>query len=95
MAAPGYGLRIVQARRRKGLTQVELCDRIGAGMASASLWENEKTSPQMFSWTRLAQALGVNVEWLRDGREPGQHDLSKVPTEVMVAELFRRGYRQG
>lgn len=97
MPAPGYGMRINEARRAKRLTQLDLCKLCGFGPATVSLWENEKTSPQAESWHMLAKALDTSVEQLRDNRTlqtavPVLADLRLIDTESLVREVLRRGF---
>ena len=52
------GARIYIARSRKGYTQTELGDKIGAAQAQISQWENNKAEPTRKYMTRLKKVLG-------------------------------------
>lgn len=103
-AARGFGLRITQARRAKGWTQLRLHQATQASTVSVSAWENEKTAPHWASFSRLAEALDVSADWLKygdgdpkiatvisypSGRNP---DLACVTVEALVMELDWRGF---
>lgn len=55
---------IAAARLAAGLTQSDLCQRLGIGTATLQRWESGRTSPSAAKLIALAQALGVSVEYL-------------------------------
>ena len=63
----GWNLRI--ARRRAGLTQQELADRLGIWQSGVSTWERGLCVPQITSVARLAQALEIEPSDLLRGTE--------------------------
>jgi transcriptional regulator with XRE-family HTH domain len=61
----GWNLRI--ARKRAGLHQQELADRIGGTQAQIAAWEGGGCCPKIVSVVGLAEALGVDPgELLRE-----------------------------
>lgn len=59
------------ARRDKGLTQIELAKRIGAGQPTLSAWERDIQNPQRESAKALARALDLDQSTiLRMADEP-------------------------
>ena len=68
------GKRLFQARKRRGLTQEQLVEKVPAAsqaMISALETRDSETSTLLFA---LARALRVNPEWLQDGVEPSGLD---------------------
>jgi transcriptional regulator with XRE-family HTH domain len=61
------GGRLKRARRRAGLTQVSLAGATGVGLATIRRVEQADAEPRVATARRLAQALGVRVEWLLFG----------------------------
>lgn len=53
---------ILQARRKRGLTQKELAERIGSKQAVISRLESGKANPSLGFIKRLAQALDACLE---------------------------------
>jgi transcriptional regulator with XRE-family HTH domain len=53
-----WNLRV--ARRRAGLTQQELADRLGGSQAQVSGWEDGRSSVRIDSIVRLAEALEID-----------------------------------
>lgn len=63
-----FGWRLYEARKRAGLTQVELAKRAGFG-SQGSIAELEKLGQGSSHTPMLATALGVTPEWLATGDE--------------------------
>lgn len=62
------GKRIVANRKRLGLTQDQLAERLGVTAQAVSKWENDQSCPDIATLPRLADLLGVSVDALL-GRE--------------------------
>ena len=61
----GIGTRIRELRKRAGMTQLELSERVGVHETSIRRWEKEKDSgPDTAMIMKLAEALGVTAESL-------------------------------
>lgn len=61
----GIGTRIRELRKRAGMTQLELSERVGVHETSIRRWEKEKDSgPDTAMIVKLAEALGVTTESL-------------------------------
>ena len=65
------GQRIRMARKRVGLTQGELADRVGDITSQAvSQWERDETGPERDKVPLLCRVLKITEEWLFHGKEP-------------------------
>ena len=65
------GQRIAMLRRKKGLTQEALAEALGISPPAVSKWENDVTCPDIMLLPLLAKMLGVTVDALLSGGEPG------------------------
>ena len=70
------GNTIRQLREGRGLTQAELAERIGVSSKTISKWETAKGLPDISLLQPLAQALGVSVIELMDGRQIVNRNVS-------------------
>jgi transcriptional regulator with XRE-family HTH domain len=61
------GERLKAARKRVGMTQVDLAARTGVGLATIRRVEQEVMEPRMGTTRKLAAALGANESWLAYG----------------------------
>ena len=55
---------IASARLAAGLTQADLSQRLGVGIATLQRWESGQTSPSVVKLKELAEALNVPVDHL-------------------------------
>jgi len=58
------GDRIREARTSRGLTQVQLADTLKTSQGWLSQWERGARTPSVDWLSRLADALGVSMDWL-------------------------------
>lgn len=79
------GRRIVQARKERGLTQVQLAAKIGVSQRSMQAYENGETIPYN-QLKKLSKALGRDQEWILHGEVEGDR-LGRL--ENKVDELTR------
>ncbi len=68
-AAQRFGWNLRVARRRAGLRQQDLADRLGIYQSGISFWERGGCLPQITSIARLAAALGIEPSDLLRGTE--------------------------
>lgn len=79
----GYGDRIRQARRKKGLTQEALGEAVGFGQTTVQGWEQERNEPELETLRKIAKATDTDPCWLAFG-----DDLP--PSEVSLLRVFRQ-----
>ncbi len=58
------GVTISEKRKEKGMTQADLANLMGVTDKAVSKWERDLSYPDVASFPRLAQALGVSVDEL-------------------------------
>lgn len=63
------GKRIVQNRKRMGLTQDQLAERLGVTAQAVSKWENDQSCPDITTLPKLAAIFGITTDELL-GHEP-------------------------
>lgn len=68
-----------KARKAKGLTQVEVAEKIGLSQSSYSYWERGTTKIDNISLTRLSELFGVSVDYLLGNVDTPIQGNVKVP----------------
>ena len=58
------GKRIVSNRKRLGLTQDQLAERLGVTAQAVSKWENDQSCPDITTLPRLAEIFGITTDEL-------------------------------
>lgn len=64
-----FGKRLRKSREEKNLTQKQLADLVFLGESTISFYESDKREPKYEILEKIADVLGVSVDWLL-GREP-------------------------
>ena len=62
------GSRIARARMDAGYTQAKVAEKLGVSFQAVSLWENEKSIPDIYNLLELAKLLEVSVSSLVEDR---------------------------
>ena len=63
------GALIAQTRKEKGMTQLELAEKMGVTDKAVSKWERDLSCPDIQSLPLLAEVLGLSLEELMQGEE--------------------------
>ena len=72
--------RIQQLRKRKGISQEELADRIGVSRQAVSKWESGQTSPDLEKIVLLSDCFEVTTDYLLKGVSPAQAQIEPAQT---------------
>ncbi|WP_203624850.1 helix-turn-helix domain-containing protein [Lacticaseibacillus sp. 866-1] len=85
---PGNGNRIKISREKSKLTQQELSDAAGISLPSVRSYEQGVRKPKIETWKKLANALGVSVDYLRGVA------VSREDFEASVIKYIRQAISQ-
>ncbi|QGH74841.1 transcriptional repressor [Bacteriophage DSS3_MAL1] len=66
------GERIIEARKAKDMTQLDLAKRLGVSRAAVGQWEINATSPSIAKLEEVAMILNVEPQWLAYNVKPGE-----------------------
>lgn len=82
------GKLIQELRKEKGLTQMSLAEKLGVTDRAISKWERGKSFPDVSMLRPLAEALGISVSELLDGRRRSPDKVKQLPagTAAMTVE---------
>lgn len=75
------GKRISFHRKRLGLTQEQLAQRLGVSAQAVSKWENDQSCPDISLLPELAKIFGVTVDELLGGQTQGVHVAEPIAEE--------------
>ena len=79
-----FGTTVAALRKARGMTQLDLADRMGVTDKAVSKWERDLSFPDTASLPKLAETLGVTVDELMLGR---QAETTLAPT-TKTAQLI-------
>ena len=80
------GKRIVFHRKRLGLTQDALAERMGVTAQAVSKWENDQSCPDIGALPKLAEIFGISTDELLGVERKEVH-----PTEIVPADTEENG----
>ena len=83
------GKRIARLRREKGMTQLDLAERMGVTDKAVSKWERDLSCPDISTLPNLAQTLGISMEELMQTQKESPIQL---PTQIRtIADTALKG----
>lgn len=84
-----FGKRIVELRKKQGLTQAGLAKAIGISRSALSLYEIEKREPDIGTLRKLASLFNVSIDYIL-GNEHEVIDYANNPTSIFCYEIASR-----
>lgn len=84
------GQRIAQLRKRRGLTQEDIAQRLGVSAQAVSKWENDLTCPDISLLPELARQLDVSVDVLLSGEKQPETYIVPVEQRKNVESMLLR-----
>lgn len=81
---------IREARRRAGLTQAELAERLSTAQPNVARWESADMSPSVDMLTRVIQACGLDLLVRLVPREAGDWNRVEDSTEINLNEKVEK-----
>ena len=88
-----FGAFIAQLRKEQGLTQRELADRLNVTDKAVSKWETAKGFPDVKLLEPLAQALGVSLVELMQGKRQEADTLTVAEADAAVSQALGQSDR--
>lgn len=93
-----FSEKLLELRRREGLSQEQLADRLGVTRQSVSKWEGGTASPELGKLVALSELFSVSVDYLvKDYLEepecPGPASAARLEERVEEISEYFRGRR--
>ena len=82
------GENIKNTRKKFGITQEELAEKINVTRQAVSNWENGKTEPDIETLTKIAQIFDISIDELVDGIPKGITELRGKKTHLYIGIVF-------
>lgn len=79
------GAMIAELRKKQGMTQLELAEKMGVTDKAVSKWERDLSCPDINSIPNLAEVLGVSVEELMQTKKAAEAPAGNVAKLVQTA----------
>ena len=85
-----FGATVAALRKERGMTQLDLAERMGVTDKAVSKWERDLACPDINTLPALADALGLTLDELMQGRsekQPGKTPGALVDTILKAVAL--------
>ena len=83
MDAKSIGATIAELRKKKGLTQLQLAEKLNVSDKAVSRWENGLGYPEITQLPVLASVFGVAVDYLMTGSRKGITIAGNILTDIV------------
>ena len=77
------GMMIASLRKEKGMTQLELADKMGVTDKAVSKWERDISCPDVNTIPKLAEVFEISVDELMQIRDGSQNETKKDVTSLI------------
>ena len=77
------GMMIASLRKEKGMTQLELADKMGVTDKAVSKWERDISCPDVNTIPKLAEVFEISVDELMQIRDGSQDETKKDVTSLI------------
>lgn len=82
-----FSQKLIDLRRRQGLSQEELSQRMDVSRQAVSKWESGQTMPDVGKLVALARLFGVSLDYLlREEAEEPENEQRAVKTEAQASD---------
>ena len=84
-----FGNMVAVLRKQKGMTQLELAEKMGVTDKAVSKWERDLSFPDVSSIPKLAEILGVTVDELMKVKAESKEEPLKKKIDEIVDVAFK------
>lgn len=84
-----FGNMVAVLRKEKGMTQLELAEKMGVTDKAVSKWERDLSFPDVSSIPKLAEILGVSVDELMQVKATSKEDATKKKIDEVIDVAFK------
>lgn len=85
------GNMITELRKQKGMTQLDLADKMGVTDKAVSKWERDLSTPDIHTITRLSEVLEVSVEELMQTTTKQKKNMSSLMDTIFKGVALAMG----
>ena len=84
-----FGNMVAVLRKEKGMTQLDLAEKMGVTDKAVSKWERDLSFPDISSIPKLAEILGVSVDELMQVKAESKEEPIKKKIDEIVDVAFK------
>ena len=85
------GNKITELRKEKGMTQLDLADKMGVTDKAVSKWERDLSCPDIHTITKLSEILEVSVEELMQTTNKSKKNMNELLDTIFKGVALAMG----
>ena len=89
MEQRSFGAVLAALRKERGMTQLELAEKMGVTDKAVSKWERDLSYPDVSSIPKLAELFQVSVDELMQGKREGKNSAGKQKGKELAFTVLR------
>lgn len=80
------GEKIKETRKKTGLSQEQLSEKLGISRSAVAKWETDKGFPDVDNLKALSRLFGVSIDYLLNNDESLEKPATRQPTDLSTSE---------
>lgn len=84
--------KIYYCRKKNGLSQEALAEKLSVSRQAVSKWETGESEPEISKLKLLAEAFGVSTDWLLSNADPAEEKPQDTPPKPQLPQNDLPGY---
>lgn len=88
LTSNSIGSKIADARKKKNLSQAELAQQVSISAQAVGKWERGESMPDIITLNRVAEILGVDLNYFADGAQSDQNETEAFSAREKQPEEF-------
>jgi len=85
-----FGEKLQDARKRTGLSQEQLAEKLSVSRSAVAKWENDKGMPDIDNLKAIAQLLDVSIDYLLDDGSTLEFEVMREPIDINSFEKSKK-----
>ena len=85
-----FGEKLQNSRKREGLSQEQLAEKLSVSRSAVAKWENDNGMPDIDNLKAIAQLLDVSIDYLLDDGGTLEFEVMREPIDINLFEKSKK-----
>lgn len=85
-----FGKKLQDSRKRAGLSQEQLAEKLSVSRSAVAKWENDKGMPDIDNLKAMAQLLDVSIDYMLDDGSTLEFEVMREPIDISLFEKSKK-----
>ncbi|HHW94671.1 MAG TPA: helix-turn-helix transcriptional regulator [Mogibacterium sp.] len=88
-----FGEKLQDSRKKAGLSQEQLAEKLSVSRSAVAKWENDNGMPDIDNFKAIAQLLDVSIDYLLANGSTLEFEVMREPIDINSFEKSKRNFR--